>query len=104
MSAPSTGTVVVAVGQLRADADSWSHAAAEHATIAGWLAGAALAQLEFGPIGRLRADFEAARVQMERTVAAGGIAAATIAATITDAADAYLRDEIKNLHAAEQIW
>jgi len=83
MSAPSTGTVIVAVGQLRADARSWSQAAAEHATIASWLAGASLAQLEFGPIRRLQHDFEAARVVMEHLVADGGRAAATVSRTLT---------------------
>jgi hypothetical protein len=104
MSAPSTATVVVAVGQLRADADSWSQAADEHAAVARWLSGASLARLEFGPIRRLQDDFESARVQMQRIVADGGSAAATISITLAAAAAAYLRDEIENVHAAEQIW
>jgi len=104
MSAPSTGTVIVAVGQLRADARSWSQAASEHATIASWLAAASLAQLEFGPIGRLQHDFEQARVVMEHMVADGGRAAATVSRTLTVAADAYLLDEVENVHAARHIW
>lgn len=104
MSAPSTGTVIVAVGQLRADARSWSDAADQHARIAGWLAQASLEQLEFGPIGRLQAHFEAARLQLQRIVADGGLAAATVSHTLTAAADAYQLDEIENVHALEQIW
>lgn len=104
MSAPSAGTVIVAVGQLRADADSWSEAAQGHAAVATWLAGASLDRLEFGPVRRFQDDFERARVLLERMVADGGRAAATVSLTLTAAADAYLLDEIENVHAAEQIW
>jgi hypothetical protein len=104
MSAPARGTVIVAVGQLRADARSWSEAADEHAMTAGWLTQASLQPLEFGPIGRLRDHFETARVQLERIVADGGLAAATVSRTLTAAADAYLLDELENVHAIEQIW
>jgi hypothetical protein len=94
----------VAVGQLQADALSWSRAAAEDARIASWLAIASFEQLEFAPIHQLQADFEKARVQMERIVVGGGLAAATVSRTLTAAADAYLLDEIENVHAAVQIW
>lgn len=104
MSAPSTGTVIVAVGALRADARSWSRAADEHATVAGWLGGASFERLEFGPIEQLQDDFEKARVQMARIVADGGRAAATVSLTLTAAADAYLMDEIENVHATKRIW
>jgi hypothetical protein len=104
MTAPSTGSVIVAVGQLRADADSWSRAAEEHAAVATWLSGASFARLDFGPIRRLQDDFESARAQMERIVADGGSAAATMSVTLAAAATAYLLDEIENVHAVEQIW
>jgi len=104
MSAPSMGTVVVAVGDLRADARSWSEAADEHATLASWLAAASMARLEFGPIGHLQDDFERARVVMEQLVTEGGRAATTVSQTLSAAADAYLLDEVENLHAIERIW
>lgn len=104
MSAPSTGTVIVAVGQLRADARSWSKAAYEHATIADWLVGASFERLEFGAIRQLQDDFEAARARLEHIVASGGLAAAAVSLTLTAAADAYLQDEIENVHAVRRIW
>lgn len=104
MSAPSTGTVIVAVEQLRADARSWSQAAAEHATIASWIAAASLERLEFGPIGHLQDDFERARAVIEQMIIDGGRAAATVSKTLSAAADAYMRDEVANVHAAEHIW
>lgn len=103
-SPPSTGTVIVAVGQLLADARSWSLAATEHATVASWLAAASLDRVEFGPIGRLQDDFDQARLLVERMVADGGRAAATVSRTLECAADAYLLDEVENVHAARHIW
>jgi len=104
MSAPSTHTVVVAVGQLRADARIWSHASAEHAAVALWLSDASFSRLEFGPVQRLQDDFERARLLMQRIVADGGRAATTVSLTLAAAADAYMVDEFEHVHAAEQIW
>jgi hypothetical protein len=104
MSAPAAGAVVVAVGQLRADADRWSAAARRQAAAATWLSGASFTRLEFGPVQRLQDDFERARAQMERIVADGSRAATTVSRTLTAVADAYQRDEAENLHALAQIW
>jgi hypothetical protein len=104
MSAPSTTTVVVAVGELRADARRWSQAAGEHAALAGWMSSSSFPRLEFGPIARLQDDFERARVLMEVAVTNGGRAAETVSLTLSAAAAAYLMDEIENVHALEQIW
>jgi hypothetical protein len=104
MSAPSTGTVVVAVDDLRADAKSWSQAADAHAAVVAWMTAAAFDRIEFGPVQRLQDDFERARALLMAAVSDGGRAATTISRALEVAADAYLLDELENVHAAKQIW